>query len=110
MGNNIKKIVPPLIFLLLLLCNCVFTGCIEEDECEDDHSLDVINQRDFNMGFSTWSFGPDLEDKEDTYAFISENADVYSEQIDNHIPWNPNIEKTPLPHEFVKDILYKTSK
>ena len=105
-----KKFVPAIIFLLLILINSIFTGCIEEDDCEDDHSLDVIDHRDFQMGFSTWSFGPDLEDRQDTYKFISENADVYSEQIDNHIPWNSYIDNTTLPEEFTDDISYRVSK
>ena len=78
--------------------------------CKNDNSIDVINHRNFNMGFSTWSFGPDLSDKEETYDFIRENADIYSEQIDYHIPWNALINNTAFPVEFTNDINYRLSK
>lgn len=93
----------------LLLISSFFIGCVEQVECNDDHSLDVITHRGFHMGFSTWSFGPDTADKDETYQFISDYADVYSEQIDNHIPWNAWIQHTTLPTEFTEDISYRVS-
>ncbi len=78
--------------------------------CEDNNSLDVITQRNFEMGFSTWSFGPNEVDKEQTYQFIESNADIYSEQIDDKIPWNAWINNSTLPTEFTNNINYRVSK
>ena len=43
--------------------------------------------RNFKMGFTTWSFGPNLQDVNDTYDFIANNSDVYVEHLDNFIPF-----------------------
>jgi hypothetical protein len=58
------------------------------ENCTSDDSLSGLTIRNFNMGFSTWSFGPDSDDLENTYQFIGQNADIYSEHIDNKIPWS----------------------
>ncbi|MTI88637.1 MAG: hypothetical protein FH748_11785 [Balneolaceae bacterium] len=62
------------------------------------------------MGFSTWPYGPDESDKSETYQFITQNADIYSEQIDDKIPWSALINDTDLPTEFMEDIDYRRSK
>lgn len=62
------------------------------------------------MGFSTWSFGPDAQDVEDTYQFIADNADIYSEQVDEYVPWDALLNQTALPQEFVDDINFRLSK
>ncbi len=84
-----------------------FTGCVGEDDCINDHSLDVIDHRSYHMGCSTWSYSPDSSDALDTYQFLAENTDIYAEQIDNHIPWNAWIENTSLPEEFIADIDFR---
>lgn len=56
------------------------------------------------MGFTTWSFGPNLQDVDDTYNFIAANADVYIEHLDGTIPWNAYINNLPLPTAFVNDM------
>jgi len=78
--------------------------------CEVNSELENITQRNFNMGFSTWSFGPSLSDKEETYQFLTTNADMYSEQIDYKIPWNALINNTAFPDAFLTDINYRVSK
>ena len=96
--------------LFLMLGLILISACdkdtkdISQETCETDLSLDVIEERTFEMGFSTWSFGPEEADKNATYQFISSNADVYSEQIDNKIPWTAWINNTNLPAEFTNDI------
>ncbi len=101
---------------LLIILAIVFlaTGCDKDKNnptsCENDNSLDVITTRDFGMGFSTWSFGPNEADKEETYQFIASNSDIYSEQIDNKIPWNAWINGTALPGEFTDDIEFRVSR
>lgn len=56
------------------------------------------------MGFTTWSFGPNLEDVNDTYDFINNHADIYAEHVDNLIPWNAWINDTSLPAAFTNEI------
>jgi len=62
------------------------------------------------MGFSTWSFGPNEADKDETYQFINSHADIYSEQIDDKIPWNAWINNSTLPTEFSNDIDFRLTK
>ena len=107
--------------LLLIVFGFTFLlGCNKEDEeseepvaiqtCPKDASLDGFTLRSFKMGFSTWSFGPNESDRSETYQFIQTNADIYSEQIDNKIPWNAWITNSPLPQDFINDIDYRVSK
>jgi len=105
MNKNIFTIL--LIFTLCISCN---KDKIDISNCKNDNSLDAIIQRNFKMGFSTWSFGPYLSDKEETYQFIKTNADIYSEQIDYKIPWSALINNTIFPNAFVEDINYRLSK
>ena len=55
-------------------------------------------------GLGTWSFGPNITDKDETYDFIFENGDIYSEQLDDVIPWNAWLNNTALPVDFVTNI------
>lgn len=102
--------------LSILLALILLSSCKKEIEditpltCEDSHSLDIITQRKFAMGFSSWSFGPDETDRTATYQFIESNADIYSEQIDDKIPWNAWINNSPLPIDFTNEIDYRVSK
>ncbi|NBC83084.1 MAG: hypothetical protein GVY19_06850 [Bacteroidetes bacterium] len=56
------------------------------------------------MGFTTWRYAPNSEDQKNTYAFIGDHADIYSEHIDDHIPWNAWMQDSPLPSAFVQGI------
>lgn len=102
----------PIIFILFavaLLMSC------EEDRtkpytCDSDHSLDSMTSRSFKMGFTTWTFGPDVEDMEATYQFINEHADIYSEHLDEAIPWKALLNHTAFPAKFNNDMAYKVSK
>lgn len=101
--------------ILVFLAILVFSISCKRDEpepevCINDHSLDLIVQRNFSMGVTTWSFGTTWADRESTYQFIADNADIYSEQIDNKIPWSAWINNTSLPAEFSNDITYRVSK
>lgn len=106
----IKTVLYTLLGLLFLSsCNKVNDDIIPLS-CENDNSLNVITQRNFKMGFSTWSFGPNESDKDETYQFIDLNADIYSEQIDDKIPWNSWINNSTLPTEFINEIDSRISK
>ena len=80
--------------------------------CSTDAEPEVMNQqsRNFSMGFTTWSFGPNLQDVNDTYRFIGDNADVYIEHLDGNIPWNAYINDLPLPPEFTNEILGRANR
>jgi hypothetical protein len=99
-----------LVFILLLvLASCKKTA-IPIVECPSSNALDAIKNRNFKMGFTTWSFGTEAKDRESTYDFISANSDIYAEQIDDRIPWSAWINNTALPGEFVDNINYRVSK
>ncbi len=68
------------------------------------------SERSFSMGFTTWSFGPNLQDVNTTYDFIAANADVYIEHLDGTIPWNAYINNLPLPTEFTNEMEGKASR
>lgn len=90
------------IFLLTLLCLSLWA-------CKKDEPTPEPESRSFKMGFTTWPYGPNIEDVNDTYAFLENNGDIYSEHIDNNIPWNALINDLPLPAEFTDGIEYKAS-
>ena len=71
---------------------------------KDKVTSEIETERDFKMGFTTWSYGPNLEDVNNTYSFIANNADIYAEHVDNKIPWNSWINDLPLPAEFTNEI------
>ena len=86
-------------------------SCSKDDEIEPTinncNTVDYFSEytsRNFEMGFTSWSFGPNLQDVDDTYQFIENNADIYSEHIDNKIPWNAWINNLALPLEFTNEI------
>ncbi|GAB3341153.1 hypothetical protein GCM10027429_29160 [Marivirga atlantica] len=61
------------------------------------------------MGFSTWPYAASIESVNDTYQFIADHADIYSEHIDSNIPWYALINNQPLPDAFIKDIANRKS-
>ncbi|WP_291866264.1 hypothetical protein [Maribacter sp.] len=48
---------------------------------------------------------PIQEDVNNTYPFIENNADLYTEQMDNKIPWDAWINDVTLPIEFINEIV-----
>jgi hypothetical protein len=101
-------------FYLFFIC-CFLLGCTKNTltsvaQCPQNVDLSPLAKRNFKMGFSTWSFGGELADVESTYRFIHANSDIYSEQIDDKIPWSAWINKMPLPKEFVENINFRLSK
>lgn len=92
---------PFVILLLLLLCNC---------SNDDTNTVNTDNDRKFKMGFTTWSYGPNLQDVDNTYSFIENHADIYAEHIDNNIPWNAWINDLALPAEFTNEITGKANR
>ncbi len=91
-----------LLFILVLL----LPGCTKEDP---ELFFSQYSQRDFNMGFTTWPFGPNAQDVTDTRAFLANNSDIYAEHIDASIPWDSWMNEKALPEEFTNDIDFRVS-
>ena len=95
-----------------LLTLVIFIACnkneVSSDECSDQFFCEYDN-RNFQMGFSTWPYAPTLDAVEGTYEFIETHSDIYSEHIDSNIPWDAWINDTELPAEFVNEITGKAS-
>jgi len=90
--------------LILLIAFISYSGCDKNTQ-----SLETEN-RNFKMGFTTWSYGPNIEDVNNTYSFIENNSDIYTEHLDLKIPWNAWINDLPLPKEFTNEINGRVSK
>ncbi|MCL6274298.1 hypothetical protein M3P19_09770 [Muricauda sp. 2012CJ35-5] len=89
------------VFLTVLL----FSSC-----SNDETTPEIAPERNFKMGFTTWSFGPNPEDVNTTYAFLGNHGDIYTEHIDNSIPWNAWINDGPLPLAFTNEIAGKVQR
>ena len=100
--KNILNII--VITFILLNYSCNNNDDTTTSNCNTTEFFSDYTSRNFKMGFTTWSFGPNIQDVDDTYQFIKNNADIYSEHIDNKIPWNAWINNSTLPTEFTNEI------
>lgn len=99
-----------LLTVLFLLFSCEDNDeTVPETPCGAVTLAQELGNRNFRMGFSSWPYGPDPEDVEETYAFIQQYADLYSEHIDDRIPWAAWINDTELPEEFTGNIGFRAS-
>ncbi|SMG42031.1 Glycosyl hydrolase family 53 [Marivirga sericea] len=101
------------LFLILIIMMLGFSCNNDENplaDCENEEFFCEFGSRNFEMGFSTWPYAPTVASIENTYDFIGENADIYSEHIDSNIPWNAWINDLSLPSEFTNDIASRASK
>lgn len=100
-----------LIWLLFATVCLISSGCRKRKDapCPNNNFVGGFPSRNFSMGFTTWPFGPDYADRESTYQFIAANADIYTEQFDNYIPWNALINDQPLPTDLINDIASRLS-
>ncbi len=92
----------PLLILMLLSCN-------EDDQqpqssCLTENFFSAYPIRNFKMGFTSWPAAPGQQAVDDTYEFLANNADIYSEHIDSNIPWQAWTDGTPLPKAFTDNI------
>lgn len=103
--KNQPKLQLGFLFTLIVLFS---VSCKKEDDENNKPSdtSDTITTdiRKYKMGFSTWSFGPDYADVDSTYEFITKNANIYSEHIDNKIPWKSLFSGTDFPIEVTQEI------
>lgn len=90
---------------IMLIVSLVFCSC-DKDETEtvEESFFSDVQNRTFKMGFTTWSYGPTLQNVNETYDFIESNGDIYTEHFDNNIPWNAWMNGTDLPTEFVQEV------
>ncbi len=101
---------------LLGICSLAFVACNEENPAPDAQKCTTSTvlannaKRAFRMGFSTWAYGAETSAKNDTYAYIAANADIYSEQIDDKIPWQALFNDTAFPQAFLDDMENRISK
>jgi hypothetical protein len=102
-----KTCIPALLVVLLFFSS----GCRKKNDasCAANNFSSSIPSRNFSMGFTTWPFGPDIANRTSTYQFIGMNADIYSEQFDNYIPWNALMNDLPLPADLTNDIASRLS-
>lgn len=94
--------------LVILFVIFSLLGCTKDNEemnsCATENFFTEHSSRNFRMGFTSWSFGPDLQDVDDTYQFLESEGDIYAEHIDFKIPWNAWINDLLLPAEFTNEI------
>lgn len=92
-------------FMILLSIGCSdHDEVIQDNNCFDSTFFTEYTAKNFKMGFSTWIYAPNLTAANNTYQFISDYSDIYTEHIDNNIPWDAWINDKTLPTEFTDDI------
>ncbi len=104
-----KKII---IIFSVILGSANFS-CRKEAPSTDCPSIELnvhSDYRRFMMGFSTWAYALEANAVAETYQFIEQNSEIYSEHIDNKIPWDSWINATTLPAEFVSEIAGRKSR
>ncbi len=102
-------------FLTVFMIISFLSGCKKENDnpgknCETGEFFCEFETRNFKMGFSTWPYAPAAESVNNTYQFLNDNSDVYSEHIDSNIPWKAWMNNLPLPSEFTDDIASRSSR
>lgn len=99
------------LLIAIVLITGVLFGCGSDDSptAKKDFFSD-LGTRTFEMGFSTWAYALTTASVEDTYSFIDENADVYSEHLDLSVPWAAWMNDTALPSAFTNEIASRKAK
>lgn len=92
------------VFTVILFFTFVSCDKKEDNETVDESFFSNVQNRTFEMGFTSWSYGPTLQNVNETYDFIENNGDIYTEHFDNKIPWEAWISGTDLPIEFVQEV------
>jgi len=95
------------IILLLSACGESEVDSDMTDDCQDESFFSAEENRKFMMGFTTWPFGPDIEDLSEIYDFIKPYADIYGEQIDQYIPWKAMMSGDDIPKVLLDNLKYR---
>jgi len=100
--------------LVVIAISITLINCSKDEENQESPAtsstaspagiLDEIDQRNFKMGFSTWPYAATLGAQDSTYAFLAAEGDIYSEHIDDKIPWSAWMNSTALPNDFINNI------
>lgn len=99
------------LIFLLLACNTEEESPVSSmTDCATSDFFCEFESRNFQMGFTTWPYAPSDESVNNTYQFLGDNADIYSEHIDSEIPWDAWINDSTLPVEFTNDIASRASR
>lgn len=101
-GINMKRMNRNVLTILILF---LLSSCSKDEPIE---AMEI--KREFKMGFTTWTYGPNLFDVKNTYSFLANHGDIYTEHIDNNIPWNAWINDLELPTEFTNEITGKVNR
>jgi hypothetical protein len=68
------------------------------------HAHTTAAKREFLMGFTSWPYAATPEAVRETYAFISTNADLVVEHMDDGVPWTESLRDAPFPKAFLEKI------
>ena len=96
--------------LIFLLSGCKKDNDDSTDDTQDTGFFSEYSSRKFHMGFTTWPYAATNEAVFNTYQFLNDHADIYSEHIDSEIPWDALINGKPLPKDFTDEMEGKFSK
>lgn len=96
--------------MVIFLFSCKPAEETPVSDCPDDDFSCEFEDKNFTMGFTTWPYAPSISAVDETYQFLAENADIYSEHIDAQIPWDAWINNNPLPTAFTNDIASRASR
>lgn len=97
-------------WLLALLLSCEKEVPSTPTNTTETGFFSGYQSRNFKMGFTSWPFGPNLEDVNVSYDYIAQNGDIYVEHIDNKIPWKAWINDEQLPQSFTNEINGKVNR
>lgn len=104
--NNLHLFLTCATIILIVACNTDN----ENAGCTPSEFFCEFESRNFQMGFTTWPFAPTVASVNETYQFISNQSDIYSEHIDSEIPWDAWINDAPLPVEFTNNMASRVSR
>lgn len=79
-------------------------------ECPENEFSCNFESKNFTMGFTTWPYAPSVSAVDETYQFLADYGDIYSEHIDAQIPWDAWMNNNPLPTAFTDDIASRASR
>ena len=100
-----------LILSFLAIATSTLLNCSSDNTPEVESSFfSQYDNRNFEMGFSTWPYAPTVASVNNTYDFIEANTDVYSEHLDLSVPWDAWMNNTELPTAFTDEIISRKNR
>lgn len=102
--KSLKLHIGLILLVAISLFSCTNDTEPQLSECNDNEFDCVFEDRNFALGFTTWPYAPTETAIDETYQFLADNGDIYSEHIDAQIPWDAWMNNNPLPPAFSSDI------